>query len=121
MLVLNSIDAQDLARIHDNSFPLPELSNPAYITAKSVVDNGGLVAVGLLKLTSEAILITDQNLPKITRGRALQALMSELRRELKWRDIPDCHAFTKRDGIVPLLQRVGFKPCNAGEALILQL
>src|ERR1700678_3602685 len=106
MIILDYIDPEDIKKLHDNSFPIPDLSK--CIAGRTIIDNGGISAIALLRVTSEAILFTNQNLPNITRGRALQALMKELEKELKYRNLTDCHIFVKNENAQKTLKHVGF-------------
>ena len=121
MLVLESIEEEEMKKIHDGSFPLPNLTDPAYIASRTVIDNGSIVAVGLVRVTTEAILIINQSLPRITRARAGQKLVEEMGRELRWRGIHDCHVFVKNPKVREYLRHLGFIDCNAGEPLMIRL
>lgn len=121
MLIINQVDPEEMKRIHDGSFPLPNLDNPAYISKRSIIDNGNLVAIGLLKITTESILIVNRSTPNITRAKALRALVGELETELKWRKIPDSHVFVRNHKLKNLLESLKFIKCNSGESMVIQV
>ena len=121
MIILDKIDQEDLKELHDATFPLPDLLNPTYIAGRTIIDNGKVVAIGILKVTTEAVLITNERAPHITRGRAVKALVNELEIELRKRRLQDCHIFVKQHHVQRFLRGLGFVDCNAGNPMVIQL
>jgi N-acetylglutamate synthase-like GNAT family acetyltransferase len=119
MIILDYIDEEVIKRIHDDSFPLPDLSNPLYVSQKTVIDEGDVVAAGLVRLTAEGILITNQSLPAITRARASKELIEALKKDCKGRGLDECHAFVKNSVVAEFLFHLGFQKCQAGQPLII--
>jgi hypothetical protein len=119
MLITNSVSLEEMKAIHDGSFPLPDLSNRLYICRKTAVDAGKIVAVGLVRLTAEGILITNQELPKSTRARASAVLVEQLKQETKSYGLDECHVFVKNAGVQQFLEHLGFNPCQGGKALVI--
>ena len=69
---LESISALHLSSGQD--FALPDLSSPLVIVRKAVVADGKIQAVGLVRITSEGILILDPALSPRERIAAMYAL-----------------------------------------------
>src|SRR5437667_9101996 len=116
MMLIDNIDEREARRIHDGSFPFPNLSNPSYIVQRTAIDNGNIVAHVIVKLTAEGILITDQSLPLVTRARCARELMNSAERPLKARNLDDCHVFCKDSHVIDFLTHYGFERCKGGDA-----
>lgn len=108
MIILNSVDQNLIKQIHDNSFPLPKIEDKIYFTKKTVIENGEVIAIGLLKLTCEAIIITDQSKSMISRIRAIFSLFEPLNQEAKKFGLEDCHLYVKQKVIEKIARRLGF-------------
>jgi hypothetical protein len=80
---------------HD--FILPDLSSKLVIAQRAIEVNGELQAVGLLKLTSEAMLLVDEKLPLQTRTIAIKQLLMQLVFDGERLGLDDCHVFVRRD------------------------
>jgi len=121
MLSINRICLDDMRRIHDDSFPLPDLSNPANIAFRSIIGDGKLIAIGIVRYTTEGILIADEELPVTTRARATEMIVKELAEEVKARGLYECHVFVKDLRVKAFLKHLGFIDCNAGDPLVIML
>ena len=110
-----------MRRIHDDSFPLPWLDNPANIAHRSIIEGGKLVAVGIVRYTTEGILIADEELPIITRARATEMIIKELAEEVRARGLHECHVFVKDLRVKAFLKHLGFVDCQAGDPLVIML
>ena len=119
MLIINSIDKELTLKIHDGSFPFPDLSNPLYVSKKTVIDNGSIVAVGLARLTTEGILFTNPDMPLVSRARASKAVMDSLREDLRKQGIDECHVFVKDSKVQKFMEHFGFTLCKGGQPLVI--
>ena|SRR5271166_6045584 len=119
MFILNDVNLDLMKSIHDGSFPLPDLTNRLYILKKSAVENGKLVAVGLVRLTAEGILMTDQSLPLVTRANCSTVLIESLKSDAKSYGLDECHVFVKNEKVSKFLKHIGFSPCNGGQPLVI--
>lgn len=119
MLILNNIDQEVLESIHDNSFPIPIVRNPLYISKKTAIDNGQLIGSAMVKLTAEGILILDQNQPLVTRARAAKELIEALKQDIKMQGLNDCHVFVKKEAVRKFLKHLGFMPCQGGDPMVI--
>lgn len=112
-------DIVRLEQMHNSDFPLPNLNDRRYFSQKVV---GDLDAVGILKLTTEAIIIMNQGVSRLTRARALSELILELKKELLRFNLDDTHVFlldpesNKTERI--LIKHFNFLPAS-GKALYL--
>lgn len=103
--------AKDFDKLYlDNfkdEFPLP--SNQNSTTIRAVYEKGNPIAAGMIKLFTEAIIVTDQKAPVIQRMRAIDMLMIEM---LKWcdaHDVEQVNAFVKPNFANFLMKRYGFE------------
>jgi len=119
MLILNSVDKEVTEKMHDGSFPFPDLNNPLYISKKTVVDSGKIVAVGLVRLTAEGILFVEPDAPLVTRARASYNVMNALQEDVKKRGLDECHIFVKDPKVQKFMEHFGFTPCKGGNALVI--
>ena len=117
MIIYNSIDALEMQRIHDNSFPLPDLSNRLYISKKSVVADNQVVAISLIRLTCEGVLLTDANLPMPTRARASALAIEALKKDAIKLGLTDCHVFVSDKKTQSFLEHLGFSVCKEPVAM----
>lgn len=101
----------ELYRIHDGSFPFPDLSDNTYILKKVVISDGQLVGCGLVRITSECTLMLDKSASLKRRVIATQELQNNMINELKKKGIKDVHAFMTDEKVFQLVQHLGFKPC----------
>jgi hypothetical protein len=121
MMILDSVDMEEARRIHNDSFPFPPLDSKLYFTQKSAVDNGQLIAVGLAKLTCEAIVIADGKQPLVTRARAIKELLNVQLSDAKRFGLADCHAFVKPQKMIAFLEHYGFTNLKGETPLVIQL
>lgn len=119
MLILNTIDREIMQGIHDNSFPTPDLSDRLYIAKKTIIENGQVVAIGLVRLTAEGILITNQVLPKTTRARCSATAIESLKQDVKCYGMNECHIFVKDNKVKKFLQHLGFVSSKGGDPLVI--
>lgn len=105
-----------MQEIHDNSFPLPDLNSMKFI--KTVVSDGLVQAVGLVRITAEGILITDQKLSLQQRAIASGLAIDELKKECMRAGLQDCHVFVEKSNVKEFLKFFGFQPCK-GQALVI--
>jgi hypothetical protein len=119
MMILDFVDEEEAKKIHDNSFPFPDLSNKLYIFQKTAIEEGRIVAVGLVRLTTEGILITNKDVRSITRARAAREVIESLKKDCQLRNLDECHAFVKSDATVQFLLKLGFKMSKGGIPMII--
>jgi len=119
MLIANYIIEKELRKIHDESFPFQDLANKLYISQKTVIDNGEIVAAGLVRLTAEGILMCNMNMPVITRARATRELIESLKKDVQSRGLDECHVFVKDPKVQEFLMKLGFKICRGGQPLVI--
>lgn len=122
MIILNSADHSTLIRLHESTkeqFPVPDLEDKMYISCKSAVENGKVQAIGLIRLTTEGILVTDQSLPKTTRALASVAVMDALKKDLLSKQIHECHVFVQDENVARFLRHYGFNPSKGGKPYII--
>ena len=116
---LQKSDLPKLAELHsaNSHFPLPDLENKLYCYAQAVLDErGAIVGIGLVRLTSESILIMGRTQPKTTQVRALRLLMDSMQKEVKQLGMDETHAFIGEydSKLRSLLKRIyGFVDCKA--------
>ena len=121
MLILRSADSDILKEIHDGSFPLPDLSNPLYFGQCTAIENGEVIGVGLVRLTCEGILITDQSKPVTQRARASKAIIESAREQAKFKGLEDCHVFVRQPNVIKFLEHLGFAISKSGTAMVTHL
>ena len=119
MFIINNAEQEAVEKMHDNSFPIPDLSNSLYIAKKTAIDNGSIIAIGLVRLTAEGILFTDRDAPLTTRAKASYNIMNALREDLKIKGLDDCHIFVKDTKVNNFMQHFGFIPCKGGQPLVI--
>jgi hypothetical protein len=103
------------------SFPIPNVNNKHYITQKVIDLDGRIIGSGMIKLTTESILILDPSLSKITKVKVLCSLINVMKNELKHFGLDDTHVFlTDPEPLKTekVLLRLGFIPAE-GKALYL--
>lgn len=118
MIVLNT-DGYDFQTIHDNSFPFPDLSNPLYISKREVISDGQLIAGGIVRLTTEGILFTNKDCSLHKRTIASKAIIQALKEDIKKKGLDECHVFVQQSNVACFLERLGFKDCKGGNAMII--
>jgi hypothetical protein len=75
-------------------YPLPDLSNPLFVTKKVLAEDNSVVSAALLRLTAEAYLLLDPRLgsPR-QRWQWLLALHAAAERDAWQRGLEDVHAW----------------------------
>src|SRR5580704_1771789 len=96
MIISNQLTEEELSLLHDNSFPIPNINNPLYFSKKLIIDNGELIAAGLVKLTCEGVLVINEKAPLRSRVNGIKALIEEQSKDAKKIGLDDCHVFIKR-------------------------
>lgn len=122
MLVLdysNEIE-NEIIGIHDGSFPLPDFSDDTYIQKKVLVNDSQIIGCGLVKLTTEFILILDKSKPRRVRVNAIQCLSSNIVPNLYNKGIKDIHVFVNDPVVEKYALHLGFKKCPERSALSLR-
>ena len=94
--MIRNLQFQDLSTIigYPRDFPFPDLGNGLYCIQKALLSGDRLVGAALLKLSCEAILITDPNLPSRTKARLIHESFVSLRDEaIKTYGLDQVHVF----------------------------
>jgi hypothetical protein len=124
MLTLDKIKQEDVPNVkmvhaENHSYPFPDLSNPLYVVQDLIKDeNGEIVMAGIIRLTSEVILVTNKSANINKRIAALGIIAKELTRMLKELGIEDCHIFAEEDpNFIMFLKKLGFIDCT-GKAMV---
>lgn len=107
MILVNTSSSDDFKAIHDDSFPLPDLSNRLYISKKLAIEKDRILAAGLVKMTCEGILVIDRDLPLLTKVRVIRTLIDNQSCEVKRAGLEDCHLFVKNDKMKNFLAKLG--------------
>jgi len=111
---------ESLKKIHTQDFPFPDLTNLLFLSKKTITDNSErIIGGGFVRLTSEAILILDKNIPKITRTKSILAIAESLRKDVSSKGMDECHVFVRSANIQVLLEHFGFKESKSGKALVI--
>lgn len=113
ILRTDNLDTFDhLWRQHfDKSFPLPSIKNCTQ--ARDIMEGDKHIASGFVKLLSEAIIVTDQNLSTRDRKLAIDLLMKDLIAWCKDKKVEQIHAFVNEDFARILRRHYQFHPINA--------
>lgn len=119
MIVLNIINPGSLAKIHDGSFPLPDMYDPAFLGKKTIIDNKNIVCFGMVKQTLEGILVLNHNLPVITKTRAIIELIRSFKEDMERIGQRECHVFVKNEEFKGILTELGFEECQGGTPMII--
>jgi hypothetical protein len=95
---MRDIELKDLIRlekIHKESctFPFPNLNDETYFVKKAIEVDGELKGAAITRLTSEVSLILDKDLPKLTRARVIDEVVTELEKRLTNLGLKDTHLF----------------------------
>jgi len=117
VIVVDQI-ADEVQRI-EIEFPFPDLSNPLYISRKTIIENNQIVGAGLVRLTGEGILILDPSQPKTVRARAAAQVIEALKQDVKSRGLDECHVFVRDPNVVKFLKHVGFVESQGGKPLVI--
>ncbi len=121
-----SSDLEQIREIHERSsdFPMPNIDGPLYVIKETVVSDDKVIGVGLLRLTSEAVIILDLDEPRSVRARALEQLINTGIHKSQKLGIDEMHAFLTGEithSFADVLKRkFGFVDCE-GIPLTLKL
>lgn len=107
----------DLSKIDDiyqkfyaNDFSIPNLN---HTIGNGVVSNSSLVAFGMVKLYPEAIIVIDQDLPSITKTKALRILYEEAIKACKSHGFNELNAHVLDSKFLRILEKLGFKSTDS--------
>jgi hypothetical protein len=120
-MIMNSVNKDEMKRIHDDSFILPNIDNKQYILKQTSIQNGKIAAIGIVKLTAEGILLTDKDLPLVTRAKASKEVIESLRHNLKLIGLDDCYIFCKCPKVQRFMEHMGFNKSQGGTPMIIYL
>lgn len=99
-------------KIHKRDFPLPDLNDPSYFVQGALLSEDKLKGAFFARLTSELILILDENLPNFTRAMLFREASQELLKELLSRGVKSTHLFLTpeddRKHMMVLMKHFGF-------------
>ena len=116
---LNRNDLDVVCGVHSTNcnYPLPDLNNKLYCCNKVVVDDkDNVIGVGMVRLTSESILMMDRTKPTTVRARAIKMLIREMKDEVASLGMDETHAFVE-DSDAPLQRLLrkafGFVVCSS--------
>ncbi len=74
--------------------PFPDLTNQLYFCSKIVEDeNGNIIGAGIVRLTTESILVVNDSQPKTARVRAIKKLVDVLKSDVSAFGMDETHAF----------------------------
>ncbi len=118
---LRKSHVKKLIKFNSEKFPFPDLGNPLYIIRGSLIDNSGnVIGAGFIKLTSEAIIILDPALSKLSKATAIYKLFEVAKKAMLSKGIDGTHVFPDSELYARFLKkRLGF--VDAGNALYLRL
>jgi hypothetical protein len=96
--------------------PFPDLANQLYFCNRVVEDEDGqLIGAGIVRLTTESILVVDDNQPATIRVRAIKELFNTLKDEVSILGMDETHAFIAEEDYalrLMLKQLFGFVDCK---------
>jgi hypothetical protein len=112
---IRRLEKQDVKEIYDihqkfYNFAFPDLSNPLYAIQRVVLNNSGkIILTGIIRLTSEVILIIDKDQSNITRTKAIKLLNDQLYKDATNFGLDDFHIFAENDdNFINILRKLGF-------------
>lgn len=96
--------------MHHEDFPFPNLESKLYFGRRAVIEHQRIIAAGFLKITSEALVITNQAANRLQRARAIDELMKVMVFDLAKNGLDGAHVFLQGDvkGTQKFLSRYGF-------------
>ena len=111
MEILESAELSDFDRLYKENFgdmfPLP--SNRNSTTTRTIYRKGRPIASGLIKAFAEAIIVTDQQIPKTARARGIDMLVDAMLVWCNEHNVEQVHAFVKEDFAKYLIERYSFE------------
>lgn len=125
--MLRELDEKDyptLAKLHkarEYDFALPEFSNPLYIVKAISEKDNEIIAAGLVKITSEAIIIFNESAKLKDKIESLEDLLTIGAKKTLDYGIPDWHCWVKDTGFANLLRRKYNFTNAGGKSLYLRL
>lgn len=115
----NLSDVVTLASFNRQDFGVPNLNGPYVLAAKTIsTHKDGIIAAGIVRATTEGILVIDESQPLVTRVNVIQELIRTLRRDISRIGYDECHVFANA-AISPLLRKLNFVDCK-GTPMVLQ-
>src|SRR5690349_11935805 len=113
MLITVSHFDEDRIRSINERLPFPprNLNDPLYISKRIIDIDGEVVAAGLLRLTSEAILMLNPESAKRYKVTALKELINLCKIDCQKFNIDEVHAFLTgdADNFSRVLKKLGFE------------
>ena len=110
-------DMVKLAQFHqqmDVGYPLPESFGPLYAVKRAVVnEKGEVVALATLKLTSEAFIWLDPEIPSFTRTESVTLLSQEMSKVAKNLGLDDATCWIPEHiakYFAKIIEKLGWKP-----------
>lgn len=96
---ITSDDVDAIRSLHERfaKFPLPNLVDKQYFCRKACEVDGKLVGFGLLRYTSEAIIVLDESLQRRVRVIAVEDLLRAGIFECQRHGVDEIHAFLTGD------------------------
>lgn len=94
----------------NKDFPVPDLSSPLYALKEVALDHKGqIIGVGIVRITSEVILIIDKKRSLPDKMIAIKTLLKKGVEESKKIGLDEWHAFVADTKFVKLLEKLNFK------------
>lgn len=112
-------DLKKLEELHSTNcdFPLPDLLNHLYCCNKVVEDDAGnTIGIGIVRLTSESILIIDKKCTKLLRVRVVKMMIDQMKSEVKSLGMDETHCWiSNADSLLRqmLIKTFGFLACKS--------
>lgn len=102
-----------LEEMNQNNHQLPRLGSKLYPSQKVIEEDGKLLGLAFLHLTSDVSIILDPNLNCITKARLIKEFFSIVPKELMNNNLEDTRTFVNPDNDVKyaqfLMRHFGFK------------
>lgn len=113
-LEFNDLSLSDLLqveKVHDGSYPLPNVNNNLYIVQKSIKLDNKVIGAAFVHVTTEISLVLNKEISNISRMRVILALMELLIEELGRFGYEDTHTFIVPENdehYAKILEKLGF-------------
>lgn len=108
-------DLKQLIEIHNKyyNFAFPNINDPLYAIQRIVEKDDKIVLAGIVKLVSEVILITNKDLPPLTKMRGIKMMSDQLFKDVKNFGLDEFHVFSENDdNFINILHKLGFVDCT---------